>query len=407
MLCATIIPSALIPFGDSVSLRHKSSRSLTEKPTECLKLTVSIDRFPIAGKFTIARGSRTEAVVVTATIAEPGATGHGECVPYSRYGETVEGVAAAIEAIRPRIEAGLTREALQDLMPPGAARNAVDCALWDLDAKRSGIRAHVTAGADPLAAGDHRLHDQPRQPRGHGGGRGEGGGAADPEGEVRRARTAISSASAAVRRAAPQATLIADANEGWTEANIEAHLAACAEEGYALVEQPLPAKADAYLGQISRPVPILADESVHDRASLDRLVGLYEVVNIKLDKTGGLTEALALADAARGQGLLPDDRLHGRHVACDGARHGARAARPLRRSRRPPPPCQGPGAGPELRGQHRLSARAGPLGLILQQSDDDQHQHESDGAQGAPSPQRPQRPPPCRSCRWRSWRPPS
>src|ERR687889_2637046 len=110
------------------------------------RLQVSIDRFPIAGTFTIARGSRTEAVVVTATLEESGAVGHGECVPYARYGETVEGVAAAIEAMRPQIEAGLTREALQTLMPAGAARNAVDCALWDLDAKRSGIRAHVTAG---------------------------------------------------------------------------------------------------------------------------------------------------------------------------------------------------------------------------------------------------------------------
>ena len=109
-----------------------------------------------------------------------------------------------------------------------------------------------------------------------------------PDGDIERIR--------AVRRAAPQATLIADANEGWTEENLEQHLAACAEEGYALVEQPLPAKADEYLRGISRPVPILADESVHDRASLDRLVGLYEVINIKLDKTGGLTEALALAE---------------------------------------------------------------------------------------------------------------
>ena len=109
-------------------------------------LTISVDRFPIAGTFTIARGSRTEAVVVTAAISENGAVGHGECVPYPRYGETVEAVAAAIEAMRPQIEAGLSREALQTLMPPGAARNAVDCALWDLDAKRSGIRAHITAG---------------------------------------------------------------------------------------------------------------------------------------------------------------------------------------------------------------------------------------------------------------------
>jgi L-alanine-DL-glutamate epimerase-like enolase superfamily enzyme len=266
------------------------------------QLTVSIDRFPIAGKFTISRGSRTEAAVVTATITEDGAVGRGECVPYARYGETVEGVAAAIEELRPRIEAGLTREALQSAMPAGAARNAVDCALWDLDAKRSGIRAHVTAGLsrwqpvttaytisldtpEAMAEAVAKAAERPILKVKFGG----------PEGDIERIR--------AVRRAAPDATLIADANEGWSEANIAAHLAACAEEGYALVEQPLPAKADGFLATIARPVPIMADESVHDRPSLQRLVGLYDVVNIKLDKTGGLTEALALADAAAALGF--------------------------------------------------------------------------------------------------------
>lgn len=268
-------------------------------------LTVSIDRFPIAGKFTIARGSRTEAVVVTATITEGAAIGRGECVPYPRYGETVEGVAAAIEAIRPRIEAGLTRDTLQTLMPAGAARNAVDCALWDLDAKRSGIRAHVTAGLtrwppvttaytisldtpEAMAEATAKAGSRPILKVKFGA----------PEGDLARI--------AAVRKAAPDAILIADANEGWTGDTLETHLAACAEAGYALVEQPLPAKEDNLLGRISRPLPVMADESVHDRAGLDRLVGLYDVVNIKLDKTGGLTEALALADAAeaRGFGLM-------------------------------------------------------------------------------------------------------
>ncbi len=265
-------------------------------------LTLSIDRFPIAGAFTIARGSRTEAVVVTATISENGAVGRGECVPYPRYGETVEGVAAAIEALRPQIEAGLTREALQGLMPPGAARNAVDCALWDLDAKRSGIRAHITAGLTrwPPATTAYTISLGPPEVMAENAAK-----AADrpilkvkfgaPDGDLDRIR--------AVRRAAPQSTLIADANEGWTEENLERHLAACAEAGYALVEQPLPAGADEFLRGANRPVPILADESVHDRAGLDRLVGLYDVVNIKLDKTGGLTEALALADAAEARGF--------------------------------------------------------------------------------------------------------
>ncbi|MBF9233473.1 N-acetyl-D-Glu racemase DgcA [Microvirga alba] len=265
-------------------------------------LTVAIDRFPIAGKFTIARGSRTEAVVVTATITENGAVGHGECVPYPRYGESVEGVAAAIEALRPQIEAGLTREALQNVMPAGAARNAVDCALWDLDAKRSGIRAHITAGVNrwPPATTAYTISlDTPE---------------AMAEAAARAAERPILKVKfggeggdlariAAVRKAAPHATLIADANEGWTEDNLADHFAACAEAGFALVEQPLPAKNDSFLGKIARPIAICADESVHDRPSLDRLVGLYDAVNIKLDKTGGLTEALALADAAEERGL--------------------------------------------------------------------------------------------------------
>ena len=265
-------------------------------------LTVTIERFPIAGRFTISRGSRTEAVVVTATVEEDGATGRGECVPYLRYGETPDGVAAAIEALRPRIEAGVGREHLQDPMPAGAARNALDCALWDVDAKRSGVRAHVTAGVDrwPAATTAYTISLDAPQAMAE-----AAQAAADrpiltvkfgaPEGDHERI--------AAVRRAAPDATLIADANEGWTEDNLASHLAACAEAGFVMIEQPLPAARDGFLATLPRPVPICADESVHDRASLERLVGLYDAVNIKLDKTGGLTEALALAEEAQGRGF--------------------------------------------------------------------------------------------------------
>src|SRR5215211_7962490 len=213
-------------------------------------LTVSIERFPIAGRFTISRGSRTEAVVVTASIREDGALGRGECVPYPRYGESVEGVAAAIEALRPQIETGLTREALQDLMAPGAARNAVDCALWDLDAKRSGIRAHLTAGIhrwpaattaftislgtpDAMAEATRKAASRPILKIKLGG----------PDGDIARIE--------AVRQAAPDATLIADANEGWRDDNLSDHFAACAAAGFALVEQPLPAKADGALSSVS------------------------------------------------------------------------------------------------------------------------------------------------------------
>ncbi|MGO4705761.1 N-acetyl-D-Glu racemase DgcA [Microvirga sp. 2MCAF38] len=266
------------------------------------KLTVSIEKFPIAGKFTIARGSRTEAVVVTATIREDSVIGHGECVPYPRYGETVEGVAAAIEAIAPQIEAGMTREVLQSAMPPGAARNAVDCALWDLDAKRSGIRAHVTAGVArwPAATTAYTISLDTPEAMAEATAKAKDRAILKiklgaPDGDITRIR--------AVRRAAPDATLIADANEGWREDNLAAHFAACADAGFALVEQPLPAKEDSFLAKIKRPVPICADESVHDRATLDRLVGLYDAINIKLDKTGGLTEALAMAEAAEARNL--------------------------------------------------------------------------------------------------------
>ena len=266
------------------------------------RLTVAVERFPIAGRFTIARGSRTEAVVVTATIAQDGAIGRGECVPYARYGETVEGVVAAIESVRAQVEGGLDRFTLQEALPPGAARNAVDCALWDFEAKRAGVPAHVNAGLhrvrpattaytisldtpDAMAEAAVRAAERPILKIKLGG----------ESGDFERIR--------AVGAAAPDATLIADANEGWTEATVEHHLAACAEAGFALVEQPLPAGSDSCLRTIARPVPLCADESVHDRPGLDGLVGLYDAINIKLDKTGGLTEALALADAAEAHGL--------------------------------------------------------------------------------------------------------
>jgi L-alanine-DL-glutamate epimerase-like enolase superfamily enzyme len=267
-----------------------------------LAITVAVERFPIAGRFAISRGARTEAVVVTVTLVAGGAAGRGECVPYARYGETVEGVAAAIEGMRGAVEGGLDRKGLQQAMPAGAARNAIDCALWDLDAKRSGVPAHVSAGIDrlrPVATAYTISLGEPAEMA-------EAVGKASdrpilkiklgaPDGDLDRI--------AAVGAAAPGATLIADANEGWTEGNLERHLAACAAAGFALIEQPVPAAKDEMLRGRPRPVPLCADESVHDRKGLDRLVGLYDAVNVKLDKTGGLTEAFALADAAERAGF--------------------------------------------------------------------------------------------------------
>ena len=265
-------------------------------------LHVSIERFPIAGRFTIARGSRTEAVVVTAALNDGPAWGRGECVPYGRYGENVEGVVAAIESVRTQVEAGLDREGLRDILPPGAARNALDCALWDVEAKRSGVPAYVSAGIDRLRPATTAYTISLDTPAAMA----EAAATAAhrpilkiklgaPDGDEERIR--------AVRSAAPDATLLADANEGWTETNLEAHLRACAEAGFALIEQPLPADRDDILSAVARVVPICADESLHDRAGLDRLIGRYEAINIKLDKAGGLTEALELAQAAEERGL--------------------------------------------------------------------------------------------------------
>ncbi|APF37992.1 dipeptide epimerase [Chelatococcus daeguensis] len=266
------------------------------------KLSVTIERFPIAGVFSIARGSRTEAVVVTATITEAGRTGRGECVPYARYGETVEGVAAAIEALAPAIAAGLDREAPQEAMPAGAARNALDCALWDLEAKRAGLPAHVLAGIDRLGKATTAYTISLAEPVAMA----EAARAArertilkiklgKPEGDIRRLE--------AVRAAAPDATLIVDANEGWRPDVLADLLQASADNGVALVEQPLPAGEDAVLADIGRSIPVCADESLHTRADLPRLRPLYDAVNIKLDKTGGLTEALRLAAEAEAQGF--------------------------------------------------------------------------------------------------------
>jgi L-alanine-DL-glutamate epimerase-like enolase superfamily enzyme len=265
-------------------------------------LTVAVERFPIAGRFVIARGARTEAVVVTAAVADGQAVGRGECVPYARYGETVDGVAAAIESLRGAIAGGLDRLGLQDAMAPGAARNAVDCALWDLDAKLTGVPAHVAAGLDRLSPVSTAYTISLGEPAAMAAAVETARGRpilkiklGAPDGDLDRI--------AAVRAAAPEATLIADANEGWTENTLDRHLEACADAGFALVEQPLPAAADEALRGRPRPVPLCADESVHDRHGLGRLAGLYDAVNVKLDKAGGLTEALALADEAEQKGF--------------------------------------------------------------------------------------------------------
>ena len=270
-----------------------------------LTLAAAAENWPIAGSFAISRGTKTQAEVVVAELGDGKARGRGECVPYARYGESIDSVLAQIRAMAPRIAAGLDRQALQGAMPPGAARNALDCAFWDLEAKRSGRPAYALAGLpapQPLTTA-LTISLAPPAAMAQAAAKAAGrtllkiklGGDAADGGDVARIR--------AVRAAAPRATLIADANEGWTESNLTDHLAACAAAGMALVEQPLPQGRDLALARIKRPLAVCADESVHDRDSLPDLVGKYDAVNIKLDKTGGLTEALAMAAQARQLGF--------------------------------------------------------------------------------------------------------
>jgi L-alanine-DL-glutamate epimerase-like enolase superfamily enzyme len=264
-------------------------------------LSVSVERWPIRGGFTISRGSKQEAVVVVATISDGAHQGRGECVSYARYGESVEGVVQAIEVCAPAIGQGLDRVGLQDLLSAGAARNAVDCALWDLEAKRSGRSVAELAGLAPLRAVETAFTIS----------------LASPEEMAARARDASrypllklklggdgdEVRLVAVRQAVPNARLIADANEAWRTPNLERLLAAAKTAGIELIEQPLPAGDDALLEHVARIVPLCADESAHDRASLATIARRYDAVNIKLDKTGGLTEALATAAEARRLGL--------------------------------------------------------------------------------------------------------
>ncbi|TVQ55752.1 MAG: dipeptide epimerase [Rhodobacteraceae bacterium] len=266
-----------------------------------MRLTVARERFEIAGGFAISRGARTHAEVVAATLTGDGATGRGECVPYARYGETVEGVMAALEAMAPLVADGLDRAALQSAMPAGAARNALDCAFWDWEAKKAGARVWTLAGLPEPVAVPTAFTLSLAAPEAMRAKAAENahrpllkiklGG----EGDLERLR--------AVRAGAPEATLIVDANEGWTAAGYAALAPEMVALGVAMVEQPLPAGADAALDGLARPLPVCADESCHDRASLPALAGRYDYVNVKLDKTGGLTEALALKAAAEAAGF--------------------------------------------------------------------------------------------------------
>ena len=258
------------------------------------QLTITVETFPIAGAFTIARGSRTEAVVVVATVRDGPHSGHGECVPYARYGETVDSVVAQL-----RSAAGVTdRPTLARSLPAGAARNALDCALWDLEAKRLGTTVAGLAHVVPVTAPQLTCYTLSLD---------------TPDAMAANARAAkdkrllkIKLGAAgdadrmrAIRSARPDARLVADANEGWQPSELGRLLAVAAEARFELIEQPLPVGADDALRDRPRAVPVCADESVHMAADVAALTDRYDAVNIKLDKSGGLTEALATVAAAK------------------------------------------------------------------------------------------------------------
>lgn len=266
-----------------------------------LTYSVDVESWPIAGSFVISRGARTEAHVVIVTMTDGSSTGRGECVPYARYGETVEGVVATIRAELDSFSGQRDRDALRHAMPPGAARNAIDCALWDLEAKQSGVSVASQLGltspralltAYTLSLGTPESMEEAARIAAH-----------RPLLKVKLGGDGDRARIAAVRRGAPKSRIIVDANEAWSEENFDINMRACVEANVELIEQPLPAGRDDWLRNAERPVPVCADESLHVAADLGHLADSYDAINIKLDKTGGLTEALRLRAEARAHGF--------------------------------------------------------------------------------------------------------
>jgi L-alanine-DL-glutamate epimerase-like enolase superfamily enzyme len=258
--------------------------------------------FPLRSVFTISRGSRTTSEVLYLRIARGGVTGHAESVPYRHYGETFESVEAQIRnAMQALASASDGRDELQRLLPAGAARNAVDCALFDLACKERGIRFWELAGRPepvPTPTVETVVLAEPDSMR-------DAARAAShrPTLKIKLDADRVLDRVRAVREGAPDSALVVDANEAWTHDLLASVAAPLRDLGVTMIEQPLPASADASLEGFRSPVPLCADESCHTRADLDRCASRYGMVNIKLDKTGGLTEALALADEARARGL--------------------------------------------------------------------------------------------------------
>jgi L-alanine-DL-glutamate epimerase-like enolase superfamily enzyme len=265
------------------------------------RLTVTRRAWPLARPLMTAHGVKTTVEVVVAEISDSDSRGRGECVPLWRYGESIDSVVAALDAMKDTVFSGLTRETLQHALPPGAARNALDCAFWDIDAKRAYRSVAELAGlgaVPPLLTAFTIAFDTPDKMA--------------EEAAANRTRPLLKLEFLgdgdvewvrAVRQAAPAARLIVDANESWNEVQLREYMPMLIDLRVALIEQPLPADADDALARLEHPIPLCADESCRSRADLDRLDGKYEAINIKLDKAGGLTEALALAQEAKRRGL--------------------------------------------------------------------------------------------------------
>ncbi len=262
-----------------------------------IRVEVQSESWPLAQVFTISRGSKTSADVVVCTLKDnEGFIGRGESVPYARYGESIGEVVQTLNALREDISDGLDRQAIQERLPPGAARNALDCAFWHLEAQRAGQPVHMLAGLpapQPVQTAYTLSLDTPEKM-----GRAAAAAAFRPLLKIKLSGTGDLERVAAIRQHAPEAKLIVDANEGWTPDIVESFAAELGQLGVSLIEQPLPVAEDEILSQLAHPVPFCADESCHVAADLETLVHRYDYINIKLDKSGGLTEALALLKKA-------------------------------------------------------------------------------------------------------------
>ncbi|CAG9001489.1 MAG: L-Ala-D/L-Glu epimerase [Candidatus Celerinatantimonas neptuna] len=265
-----------------------------------MQLQIYQQSWPIDGVFAISRGSRTEAKVILVELSEGGFTGRGECVPYARYNETLDSVTTQINNLTSALDNELTRDELANLLQPGAARNALDCALWDLECKRRGQSIWSILGITPkpLTTAYTLSLDTPEnmqqkviQHRER------------PLFKLKLAGQGDLERVSAVRQGAPNARIIVDANEGWDEHIYRQIVPELVKLNVEMIEQPLPAKDDYILEKLEHPIPLCADESCHVSSDLPRLIGRYEMINIKVDKAGGLTEALILKEKAQQVGL--------------------------------------------------------------------------------------------------------